>query len=73
MGAMAKIVFAMNVSLDGYVDHDRFMPGPGLFRHWIECVRTTAGDIGQDNAEIFGGWLKLSEDEMSELARKKVI
>jgi len=41
---MAKIVFGMNVSLDGYVDHDRFAPDAGLFRHWIEAVR------GQENS-----------------------
>ncbi|MBA3051162.1 MAG: dihydrofolate reductase, partial [Brevundimonas sp.] len=33
---MARLVFDMNVSLDGYVDHDKFMPDPELFRHWIE-------------------------------------
>ena len=27
---MATLVFGMNVSLDGYVDHDRFAPAPGL-------------------------------------------
>ena len=26
--SMAKIVFGMNVSLDGYVDHEKFAPGP---------------------------------------------
>jgi dihydrofolate reductase len=42
---MAKFVFGMNVSLDGYVDHDRFVPGPELFRHWIEQVRGVTGSI----------------------------
>ena len=28
---MATLVFGMNVSLDGYVDHDKFAPGPVLF------------------------------------------
>ena len=36
---MAKLVFGMNQSLDGYIDHDKFAPGPVLFRHWIEHVR----------------------------------
>lgn len=31
---MAKIVFGMNQSLDGYVDHDKFAPDPALFLHW---------------------------------------
>lgn len=42
---MAKIVFGMNVSLDGYVDHDKFAPGPVLFRHWIEQVRGVTGSV----------------------------
>ena len=28
---MAKLVFGMNQSLDGYVDHEAFAPGPLLF------------------------------------------
>lgn len=42
---MAKLVFGMNLSLDGYVDHERFAPDPTLFRHWIEQVRGTSGAI----------------------------
>jgi len=42
---MAKIVFGMNVSLDGYVDHDKFAPCPVLFRHWIEQVRGVTGSV----------------------------
>jgi dihydrofolate reductase len=42
---MAKLVFGMNVSLDGYVDHEKFSPGPLLFRHWIEHVRGLAGSV----------------------------
>ena len=42
---MAKIVFGMNVSLDGYVDHQEFAPGPDLFRHWIEHVRGLTGSV----------------------------
>ena len=42
---MAKIVFGMNQSLDGYVDHEKFAPGPGLFRHWIEHVSGLAGSV----------------------------
>ncbi len=29
---MAKLIFGMNQSLDGYVDHTAFEPGPELFR-----------------------------------------
>lgn len=42
---MAKIVFGMNQSLDGYVDHEKFAPGPGLFCHWIEHVSGLAGSV----------------------------
>lgn len=42
---MARFVFSMNVSLDGYVDHDRFAPDPDLFRHWIEAVRSLDGSL----------------------------
>ena len=42
---MAKLVFSMNVSLDGYVDHDRFAPGVELFRHWCGYVRSLAGSV----------------------------
>jgi len=40
---MAKLVFGMNQSLDGYVDHMEFAPGSELFRHFIEQVRGLAG------------------------------
>src|SRR5690242_21895022 len=42
---MAKLIFGMNVSLDGYVDHEKFAPGPVLFRHWIEQVRGVTGSV----------------------------
>ena len=32
---MAKLVFGMNQSLDGYVDHMAFAPSPTLFRHFV--------------------------------------
>jgi dihydrofolate reductase len=42
---MADLIFAMNVSLDGYVDHNGFSIGPDLFRHWTEQVGGLAGSI----------------------------
>ena len=42
---MAKLVFGMNQSLDGYVDHMAFAPSPTLFRHFIEQVRGLAGSV----------------------------
>ena len=42
---MAKLVFGMNQSLDGYVDHLEMRTGPTLFRHWIEHVRDLTGSV----------------------------
>ncbi|MDR6872237.1 dihydrofolate reductase [Bosea sp. BE125] len=42
---MAKLVFALNQSLDGYVDHMAFAPDPTLFRHFIDDVRGLAGSV----------------------------
>jgi dihydrofolate reductase len=42
---MAKLVFGMNQSLDGYVDHMAFAPSPTLFCHFIEQVRDQAGSV----------------------------
>jgi dihydrofolate reductase len=42
---MAKIVFGLNQSLDGYVDHQESAPGPALFRHFIEQVRGLTGSV----------------------------
>ena len=54
---MAKLVFGMNVSLDGYVDHQKFAPGPALFRHWIEQVRGLTGSVyGRGMYEIMRYW-----------------
>lgn len=54
---MARLVFGMNVSLDGYVDHMRFMPGPTLFRHFIEEARGQAGSLyGRRIYEIMQYW-----------------
>ena len=54
---MAKFVFGMNVSLDGYVDHEAFAPGPALFRHWAEHVRGLAGSVyGRRMYEVMRYW-----------------
>ena len=43
---MAKLVFGLNQSLDGYVDHQEFAPpGPSLFRHFTEQVRDLTGSV----------------------------
>jgi dihydrofolate reductase len=54
---MAKLVFGMNLSLDGYIDHEKFAPGPILFRHWIEQVRALAGSVyGRGLYEVMRYW-----------------
>jgi dihydrofolate reductase len=54
---MAKLVFGMNQSLDGYVDHTEFAPDPLLFRHWCEQVRGLAGSLyGRRLYEIMRYW-----------------
>lgn len=54
---MARFVFGMNQSLDGYVDHMAFLPSPTLFRHFIAEARGQAGSIyGRTMYEIMRYW-----------------
>lgn len=54
---MAKLVFALNQSLDGYVDHTAFAPDPVLFRHFIDDVRGLAGSVyGRRMYEVMRYW-----------------
>ena len=54
---MARLVFGMNQSLDGYVDHMRFAPDPTLFRHFIEEAEGQAGSVyGRKIYEIMRYW-----------------
>ena len=54
---MATIVFAMNQSLDGYVDHTAFDPGPTLFRHFIAETQARAGCVyGRRMYEVMRYW-----------------
>ena len=54
---MAKFVFGMNQSLDGYVDHLEMRTGPALFRHWIEHVRDLTGSVyGRRMYEVMRYW-----------------
>ena len=61
---MAKLVFAMNVSLDGYVDHMELGPPvPVVFRHFVQQVRGLAGLVyGRRMYEIMRYW----DDDLSE-------
>jgi len=54
---MAKLVFGMNQSLDGYVDHTEFRPDPVLFRHFTDHVRDLAGCLyGRHLYEVMQYW-----------------
>ena len=54
---MAKLVYGLNQSLDGYVDHEKFAPGPSLFRHFIEHVRDVSGMVyGRLTYEVMRYW-----------------
>ena len=44
----------------------RFTVDPARLRH-------AAGDVGQDNDEVFRNWLGLSDQEIEQLTRRKVI
>jgi dihydrofolate reductase len=54
---MAKLVYGLNQSLDGYVDHLEFKPSLALFRHFIEHVRGLAGIVyGRRTYEVMRYW-----------------
>jgi dihydrofolate reductase len=54
---MATLVFGMNQSLDGYVDHTAFAPSPALFRHFIEEAQGQAGSVyGRKMYEVMRYW-----------------
>lgn len=55
---MAKFVFEMNVSLDGYTDHEALGPPDAvLFKYFIELTRNTAGAIyGRGLYEVMRYW-----------------
>jgi dihydrofolate reductase len=55
---MAKLIFGLSQSLDGYVDHlGMGRPAPALFRHFVEHVRDLAGSVyGRRTYEIMRYW-----------------
>lgn len=62
---MAKLMVALNQSLDGYIDHDApgIAPDAVLFRHWIDHVRSLAGSLyGRRMYEI----MRYFDDEQPE-------
>ena len=54
---MARLVFGMNQSLDGYVDLMAITPSPTLFRHFIEEAKGQAGSVyGRQMYEVMRYW-----------------
>jgi dihydrofolate reductase len=55
---MARLVYELNQSLDGYVDHLKMgSPRPALFRHFIERLRGLKGMIyGRGMYEVMRYW-----------------
>lgn len=61
---MAKLVYGLSQSLDGYVDHMKIgPPAPEAFRHFVELVRGLTGSIyGSRMYEIMRYWDEDSPD-----------
>jgi len=54
---MAKLVYGLNQSLDGYVDHLAFRPSPAVFRHFIGHTRDLTGMVyGRRMYEVMRYW-----------------
>jgi dihydrofolate reductase len=55
---MARLVYGLSQSLDGYVDHMKLgPPAPAAFRHFIELVRGATGFIhGSRTYQIMRYW-----------------
>jgi dihydrofolate reductase len=55
---MAKLVYGLNQSLDGFVDHQKLgPPEPSVFRHFLEHMRGLTGVVyGRGMYEIMRYW-----------------
>ena len=54
---MAKLVYGLSQSLDGYVDHTEMAPDAALFRHFCDWERGMAGVVyGRRTYEIMRYW-----------------
>ncbi|MBA1140510.1 dihydrofolate reductase family protein [Mesorhizobium neociceri] len=65
---MAKLVFGMNQSLDGYVDHLEIPSAVAIFHHWIEHVRSLTGSVyGRRMYEVMRYW----DDDLPEWSEEQ--
>jgi dihydrofolate reductase len=54
---MAKLVYDLNQSLDGYVDHLEIRPSPAVFRHFMEHMHELTGSVyGRRMYEVMRYW-----------------
>ena len=54
---MAKLVYGLQMTLDGFVDHTAFNPSEKLFRHFIEHTGQVAGSVyGRTMYEVMRYW-----------------
>ena len=54
---MARLVYGLNQSLDGYIDHTSFDPPPDLFKHFIgEAEEQTGAIYGRVMYETMRYW-----------------
>jgi len=54
---MARLVYGLNQSLDGYVDHEAFSPDPVVFRHFIDHMGSVSASLyGRKIYEIMRYW-----------------
>lgn len=60
---MARLVFGMNQSLDGYVDHLKFAPDATLFRHFVTEAQ---GQIGSIYGRNVYGLMRYWDDDQPE-------
>jgi dihydrofolate reductase len=60
---MATLVYGLQMTLDGFVDHTAFDPSARLFRHFIEHTGEVAGSVyGRTMYEVMRYW----EDDQPE-------
>src|SRR5215813_4437825 len=61
---MARLVYGLSQSLDGYVDHTKLgPPPPAAYRHFLELVRGLTGLVyGRRTYEIMRYWDEDSPD-----------
>ena len=60
---MARLVFGLNQSLDGYIDHTAFAPEPAMFDYFVADMQALGGSLyGRRMYEVMRYW---DEDDPS--------